>query len=69
MSFLTVSQESDFPIENLPYGIFRRKGTNSPPTVGVAIGEWILDLAVIAEANLFSGSLQNTKVFHKVRLS
>jgi fumarylacetoacetase len=35
---------SDFPIQNLPYGVFRRRGTDKPPVIGVAIGEQILDL-------------------------
>ena len=28
----------DFPIQNLPYGIFRRKASNERPRGGVAIG-------------------------------
>jgi len=35
---------TDFPIQNLPYGIFRRRETQEPPRVGVAIGDQILDL-------------------------
>jgi len=37
----------DFPIQNLPYGVFRRKGTSETPRGGVAIGEEILDLAAL----------------------
>jgi fumarylacetoacetase len=40
----------DFPIQNLPLGIFRRSGTNDTPSVGVAIGDLILDLAASAAA-------------------
>ena len=36
----------DFPIQNLPFGVFRRKGTKGVPRGGVAIGDQILDLAV-----------------------
>ena len=37
---------SDFPIQNLPYGRFRRAGDNTQPwRIGVAIGDQILDLA------------------------
>jgi fumarylacetoacetase len=36
---------SEFPIQNLPFGVFRRRGTNEPPRGGVAIGDRILDLA------------------------
>jgi fumarylacetoacetase len=39
--------KSDFPIQNLPYGVFRQKGSNEPPRGGVAIGDQILDLAAV----------------------
>ncbi len=35
---------SDFPIQNLPYGRFRRRGGTEPWRVGVAIGDGVLDL-------------------------
>ena len=37
----------DFPIQNLPFGIFKRKGQKEPARGGVAIGEHILDLAAL----------------------
>src|SRR5229473_3189508 len=37
----------DFPIQNLPFGIFRRKGRKAPPRGGVAIGDQVLDLAAL----------------------
>jgi fumarylacetoacetase len=46
----------DFPIQNLPYGIFRRRGTGSVPAVGVAIGDDILDVTAAQEAGLFTKS-------------
>ncbi|XP_037689170.1 fumarylacetoacetase isoform X2 [Choloepus didactylus] len=52
MSFIPVVENSDFPIHNLPYGVFSTKG-NSRPRIGVAIGEQILDLSVIK--HLFTG--------------
>ena len=36
---------SDFAIQNLPYGRFRRTGSDEPWRIGVAIGNQILDLA------------------------
>ena len=49
-SWVTVSAESDFPIQNLPFGIFQ---TNTlSPRIGVAIGDHTLDLSAIAEAGL-----------------
>ncbi len=37
----------DFPIQNLPFGIFRNKGGKERPRGGVAIGDQILDLAAV----------------------
>nr|CDJ87545.1 unnamed protein product [Haemonchus contortus] len=46
-SFIPVPEGSDFPIQNLPYGVFSTKD-NAKHRIGVAIGESILDLSVIA---------------------
>ncbi len=35
---------TDFPVQNLPYGVFRRRGSDEPWRVGVAIGTMILDV-------------------------
>ncbi|MBS1177993.1 MAG: fahA [Proteobacteria bacterium] len=35
---------SDFPVQNLPFGAFRRKGSDEPLRIGVAIGDQVLDL-------------------------
>jgi fumarylacetoacetase len=37
----------EFPIQNLPLGIFKRKGRKEPPRGGVAIGDQILDLVAL----------------------
>jgi fumarylacetoacetase len=37
----------DFPIQNLPFGVFRRKRSAEPARGGVAIGDQILDLAAL----------------------
>jgi fumarylacetoacetase len=41
------AQGADFPIQNLPFGIFKRRGATESPRGGVAIGDQILDLAAI----------------------
>ena len=46
------SASADFPVQNLPLGIFRRRGTQDTPNVGVAIGDQIVDLARSAELRL-----------------
>jgi fumarylacetoacetase len=38
------SPQTDFPIQNLPFGVFRRKDTSEAPRVGVAIGDSIFDI-------------------------
>ena len=50
-SFIDVSQESDFPIQNLPYGIF--KPHQGSPRAGVAISNLILDLSLLEELGHF----------------
>ena len=43
---------TDFPIQNLPFGTFRRAGANEPARVGVAIGDQVVDLAACGDAGL-----------------
>jgi len=50
-SFINVSGKSDFPIQNLPYGIFKPR--NGGPRAGVAIGDLILDLSLLEELGHF----------------
>jgi len=45
---------SDFPVQNLPFGVFRRG--DEGPRCGVAIGDRILDLPAALEAGLLSGA-------------
>ncbi|HET7817762.1 MAG TPA: fumarylacetoacetase [Bacteroidia bacterium] len=42
-SWVEVKNDSDFPIQNLPFGIFKTK--QQSPRVGIAIGEYVVDLA------------------------
>jgi fumarylacetoacetase len=51
-SFLDVDEESPFPIQNLPYGVFSPP-TSSTPRVGVAIGNRVLDLALLNAEGAF----------------
>ena len=46
----------DFPIQNLPFGLFRRAGTREAFRGGVAIGDQILDLRALQELRQVSGS-------------
>ncbi|TQF69857.1 fumarylacetoacetase [Pseudoalteromonas luteoviolacea] len=49
---------TDFPIQNLPFASFRRKGSNEEFRGGVAIGDQVLDLGAVAAANIFDGVAQ-----------
>jgi fumarylacetoacetase len=42
--------DSDFPIQNLPFGVFQSSGG---PRVGVAIGDQVLDVGLCHQASLF----------------
>ena len=50
--------ETDFPVQNLPFGRFRRVDTTEPWRIGVAIGDHILDLSLAAEAGEWSADAQ-----------
>merc|ERR1712117_704097 len=54
MSWVTVTTDSHFPIQNLPYGVFSTV-SEPGPRIGVAIGSHVLDLAKIS--HLFTGPL------------
>jgi fumarylacetoacetase len=46
---------TDFPIQNLPHGVFRRRGSAEGFRGGVAIGEMILDMRAACAAGAFHG--------------
>ncbi|MDB5513479.1 MAG: fahA [Tardiphaga sp.] len=78
-SFIDVDPSSDFPIQNLPYGVFSTDGV--APRVGVAIGDYVLDLweleqdgrldvgelGVFAEASLNRFMSLGPKIWSKTR--
>ena len=47
--------QTDFPIQNLPFAIFRRQGSNEAFRGGVAIGDQIVDMAAAVKAGVFTG--------------
>jgi fumarylacetoacetase len=51
-----VSADSDFPIQNLPYGVFRRSGGRT--SAGVAIGDQVLDLSGLASSGMLVDALK-----------
>lgn len=49
------AEGAGFPVQNLPYAVFRRRGSQEAFRPGVAIGDRILDLAALAELQVFEG--------------
>lgn len=61
VSWVAVPDESHFSIYNLPFGIF--SVGNNQKRVGVAIGEKILDLSVLAALDFFDAKVIDPDVF------
>lgn len=51
-SWIEVDKKSDFPIQNLPFGIFRTGSLD--PRVGTAIGNFVMDLAALNDLGFLS---------------
>ena len=52
-SWLTVSENSDFPIQNIPFGVFLTK--DDVITIGTRIGDFAIDLGALQQLNYFDG--------------
>ncbi len=50
-SWIEVKNNSDFPIQNIPFGIFSPKGKSPRPAT--IIGDTVIDLSVLAEEGFF----------------
>lgn len=77
-SWIPVANGSDFPIQNLPFGIFtppkeviekRDKAIDILPRVGVAIGDQVLDLLELKKTGVFNTLNFDTNVFAKSSLN
>jgi fumarylacetoacetase len=60
-SWVEVSADSDFPIQNLPFGVFKTR-TNSRPRVCTRIGDFIVDLVVLDHLSM----LDDCEIPHSV---
>ncbi|PET68651.1 fumarylacetoacetase [Priestia megaterium] len=68
-SFIEVDPKSHFPIQNLPYGVFRPLMMGGP-RIGVAIGDYVLDLSVLDAEGYFDGTDVDGKgVFEQASLN
>ncbi|MBV9717773.1 MAG: fumarylacetoacetase [Candidatus Eremiobacteraeota bacterium] len=52
-SWIRVEPASDFPVQNLPFGVFKPAGREA--RIGVAIGDLILDCRTLAESGMVDG--------------
>ena len=67
-SFVEIAADSHFPLQNLPYGIFKTPG-DARPRAGVAIGDYVLDLAALEEAGLLAVGPAGERVFARAELN
>ncbi|AHM59512.1 fumarylacetoacetase [Flammeovirgaceae bacterium 311] len=66
-SWLKIPADSHFPIQNLPFGVF--KAGNKNPRAGVAIGEYILDLHQLQKGGFLSELKLPDKIFRQPSLN
>jgi len=66
-SWVEVAKDSDFPVQNLPFGIFRT--THRSPVAGVAIGTHVLDLAFLHQHGFLKGFDLPSGVFNQQYLN
>lgn len=52
-SWLNVAKDSDFPIQNIPFGVFLTK--DDVITIGTRIGNYAIDLGALQQLNYFEG--------------
>ena len=65
-SFIEVAAGSHFPLENLPFGVFKPR--DGAARIGVALGEYVVDLSVLQEAGHFP-ELQDRQLFARDALN
>ena len=66
-SWVKVEKDSDFPIQNLPFGVFKTQYLQ--PGAGVAIGNYILDLTYLHENGFLDGLGLTPGVFNQPYLN
>ena len=61
-TWVEVPANSDFPIQNLPFGVFRTK-SNAEPRVCTALGDYVVDLSVMNFLALFDDLEIDNSIF------
>src|SRR5689334_5466879 len=65
-SFIEVAEDSHFPLENLPFGVFKPR--DGAARIGVALGDYVVDLSALETAGQFK-DLQNRELFSRDSLN
>ncbi len=66
-SWLNVDADSDFPIQNIPFGVFLTK--DNVITIGTRIGDYTIDLGALHQLGYFKGIDLTDDVFLQDRLN
>ena len=66
-SWIEVTSQSDFPIQNIPFGIF--KTSDKTICVGSRIGDYAIDLNALLKLNYFDGISLDRDIFNKETLN
>ena len=68
-SWINVEESSDFPIQNIPFGVCSPKEGGDLHVV-TAIGDYVIDLAHLDEAGIFEGTeVEGAEIFHEPTLN
>jgi fumarylacetoacetase len=65
-SFIDIAPDSHFPLENLPFGVFKPR--DGAARIGVALGEYVVDLAALQGAGHFP-DLEDRQLFARDSLN
>jgi len=66
-SWISVPKDSDFPIHNIPFGVFKKQ--NKQVCIGTRIGDVAIDLGLMQKLNYFKNIPLNKDVFQKKKLN
>ena len=66
-SWVEYEADCEFPIQNLPYGVFSKRTEDGAPRCGVAIGSKVVDLKALSDNGFFDKTVQ--EALREVRLN
>ena len=67
--WIDIEDNSGFSLQNLPYGVFSTSTEDKPARIGVAVGQYVLDLHPLAEESIFDGLGFDTTVLRQASLN